>query len=125
MPFWSSELPYEGMERVTVVAEAYLHAALAEAPEISELKVSCVSFGDVAFAGLPGEPFTDIGRGIKKQSPFTMTIPCCCANGYQGYYPMYDCYAEGGYEAGSSNFKAGVAEALIETSVALTKELHA
>ena len=96
-----------------------------EAPEISELKVSCVSFGDVAFAGLPGEPFTDIGRGIKKQSPFTMTIPCCCANGYQGYYPMYDCYAEGGYEAGSSNFKAGVAEALIETSVALTKELHA
>ena len=94
-------------------------------PDSYGLYLTCVGFGDVIFAGLPGEPFTDIGRGIKKQSPFTMTIPCCCANGYQGYYPMYDCFAEGGYEAGSSNFKAGVAEALIETSVALTKELKA
>jgi len=90
-----------------------------------ELYLTCVSFGEIAFAGLPGEPFTEIGRQIKAQSPFTMTIPCCAANGYQGYYPTADAFTGSGYEAGSSNFKAGVAETLIETSVSLVKEVNA
>ena len=34
-------------------------------------------------------------------------------NGYRGYFPMQDAYDEGGYEARSSNFKAGVAEKII------------
>lgn len=52
-----------------------------------------------------------------------MTFPCGLTNGAQGYYPMYECYAEGGYEGVSSNYKAGVAERLIETGVALMKSL--
>jgi len=91
--------------------------------DMVELYLTCVGFGDVVFAGFPGEPFTDIGRGIKSGSPFKMTIPCCAANGYQGYFPMNDAFAEGGYEASSAMFKAGIAETLIETSVALTKEI--
>ena len=78
----------------------------------------------MAFSGIPGEPFTDIGRAIKEQSPFTMTIPCCLVNGSEGYYPMQSPYDEGGYEARSSKFKAGVAEKLIDSSVALLKEIH-
>jgi hypothetical protein len=37
---------------------------------------------------------------------------------------MQDAYDEGGYEARSSNFAAGVAEKLIATGVELTKKVR-
>ena len=37
---------------------------------------------------------------------------------------MQSAYDEGGYEARSSKFTAGVAEKLIDSSVALLKEIH-
>ena len=115
---------YSGMRHATVLGDATAWIRHENGPDAFGLYLTGVGIGDVAFVGLPGEPFTDIGRGIKDGSPFAMTIPCCCANGYQGYFPTHDAYAEGGYEARSSNFRAGVAEALIETGVALTKEMR-
>ena len=44
-------------------------------------------------------------------------------NGYEGYYPMKEAFDEGGYEARSSNFKAGVAEHLITESKAILANL--
>jgi len=111
------ELPYEGMELTTVVAEATRMKALENGPDAFDLYISAVSFGDIAFSGFPGEPFTDMGRALKEKSPFTLTIPCCIANGYEGYYPMQSAYDEGGYEARSSRFKAGVAELLIDAAL--------
>jgi len=73
--------------------------------------------------GIPGEPFTGVGRGIKETEGFDMIMPVCLTNGSEGYYPMQEAYDEGGYEAGSSRFKAGVAELLIEGSQAMLKEL--
>ncbi|MBE6928759.1 MAG: hypothetical protein E7463_00630 [Ruminococcaceae bacterium] len=95
------------------------------APEFLDLHVTCVGFGEVAFVGLPGEPFTEIGRAIKEGSPFAMTIPCCNTNGSEGYFPTRDTFDSGSYETISSRFKSGVAEKLIETGVSLTKELKA
>lgn len=92
-------------------------------PETDSLPVSAIRIGPAVFVGLPGEPFNGIGLGLKENSPFEVTLPCCLVNGGQGYFPMYDCYAEGGYEAGSSNFKAGVAERLIETGTELINSL--
>ena len=37
---------------------------------------------------------------------------------------MKEAYDEGGYEAGSSNFRAGVAELLIEEGKKLMQDLH-
>jgi len=96
---------------------------LAEQPEIFGLKVVCVGFGETAFVGFPGEPFTEIGRAVKGASPFAMTIPCCNANGSEGYFPMMDAYMEDGYEQDSSVFKPGVAEKLIETANELVSSL--
>ena len=67
--------------------------------------------------------FTGIGKGIKAGSDFKLTVNCCAANGYDGYFPMQDAYDEGGYEARSSRFAAGVAEKLIEDSLLLIKGL--
>ena len=51
-------------------------------------------------------------------------LPTCCTNGYEGYFPMQDAYDEGGYEARSSNFRAGVAEQLITEGKALLDSLR-
>jgi len=119
-----AELPYEGMELITVVAEAYRMVRLEHGPEEFDLHVTCVAFGDIAFAGLPGEPFTDIGRGIKEASPFPVTIPCCLTNGSEGYLPTYSAFAEGGYEARSSKFTKGIAEELVVGACNLLKTLR-
>ena len=82
------------------------------------LNVCSVGFGEVAFLGLPGEPFTELGRQIKSGSPFIMTIPCCNANGSEGYFPTDEALLAEGYEATSSLFLPGVAPELVR--VALT-----
>ena len=117
------EIPFEGMQLTTVVAEAARMVKLENGPDHFDLYLSSVSIGDVAFAGFPGEPFTDIGRGTKEGSPFKMTIPCCLVNGSEGYFPVESAYAEGGYEARSSSFAAGIAEALINGQVEQLRKL--
>ncbi len=117
------EIPYHGMEYTTVVAEAYRMIRLENGPDSFTLHLNAVRFGDIAFSGIPGEPFTDIGRGIKEGSPFFMTFVNCCANGSEAYYPMQSAFDEGGYEARSSKFCAGIAETLIDESVKMLKEL--
>ena len=112
-----------GMAQVEVVAEATRIKRLMDYPEEKELYVTAVSVGNVVFAGFPGEPFTDIGRGIKANSKFTLTMPACCANGYEGYYPMQSAYDEGGYEARTARYVAGTAEKLIAASTEVVNGL--
>lgn len=58
-----------------------------------------LAFGDrFAMTSLPGEPFTEVGLAIKKQSPFKATWPVTLAMGACGYVPMAACFARGGYE---------------------------
>ena len=119
-----AELPFQGMELTTAVAEALRMKHLKDGPASFPLRLMGVRIGPAAFLGIPGEPFTGIGRGIKAGSPFAITLPCSLTNGAEGYYPMKEAYDEGGYEARSSNFRAGVAELLIEESLALLNELY-
>ncbi len=107
-------LPYEGMMLTTVVAEAGRMVKLENGPEAFDMRLSAIKIGPVAIIGIPGEPFTNIGVGLKATEGFSMVIPCCLTNGSEGYFPMQDSYDEGGYEARSSNFKAGVAEFIIK-----------
>ena len=73
--------------------------------------------------GISGEPFTDIGVGIKKGSSYALTIPCCLVNGTEGYFPMRDSYDEGGYEAVGSLFGPRTAELLIENGLKMLSQL--
>jgi len=117
-------IPSTGMGYTTLIAWAYRVKRLENGPDSFTLHLNAVRFGDIVFAGVPGEPFTDIGRGIKDGSPFYMTLVNCCANGSEGYYPMQSAYDEGGYEANTSKFAPGVAERIIEGSVKLLKQLY-
>ena len=52
-----------------------------------------------------------------------MTIPCCNANGSEGYFPTDDALQEIGYEANSSLFLPGVAPELERVSLETLAEL--
>lgn len=109
-----AEIPFTGMALTTVVAEAGRMVSLENGPDEFAMPISAVSIGkSVAFAGVPGEPFTDIGRRVKAESPFAVTFFSCLTNGSCGYFPVKSAYAEGGYEARSSIFASSVADDLV------------
>lgn len=118
-----NELPYTGMMLTTIVAEATRMVRLENAPDAFEMILSAIAIGPVAIIGIPGEPFAGIGAELKKTPGFDMIIPCCLTNGAEGYFPMQDSYDEGGYEARSSRFKAGVAEHIIEEGKKIIESL--
>ena len=118
------ELPYEGMELTTVVAEAVRMVRLEHGPVTFPMNFLAIALGNVVLFGIPGEPFTGISRGIKKAEGWDLVLPCCLTNGCAGYFPMKDAYDEGGYEARSSAFKAGVAELIIEEGCKQLDELR-
>ena len=119
-----AEIPFEGMELTTVVAEAARMVKLEHGPAEFPMTLSAVAIGNVAFAGIPGEPFNGVGVGLKKAEGWDLVLPCCLTNGSEGYFPMQDAYDEGGYEARSSRFKAGTAEILIKEGTALLDSLR-
>ncbi|MBE6933806.1 MAG: hypothetical protein E7462_01960 [Ruminococcaceae bacterium] len=118
------EIPFEAMELTTVVAEAGRMVLLENGPEAFDMKLTGVAIGSVALLGIPGEPFNGVGLGLKQAEGWDMVLPCCLTNGSQGYFPMQDAYTEGGYEARSSRFKAGVAERIIAEGTKLLDELR-
>ena len=119
------EIPFEGMELTTVVAEAARMVRLEHGPESFPMNFLGVAVGNVALFGIPGEPFTGVGRGLKEAKGWDLVLPCCLTNGCRGYFPMIDAYQEGGYEARSSSFKAGSAELIVEEGCKLLDELSA
>ena len=117
-------IPYKAMQLTTVVAEAYRMVRLEHGPENFNVNLTGVKIGEVAMVGIPGEPFTDIGVGIKQAEGWGMIMPCCLTNGSIGYFPMQSAYDEGGYEAKTSQFKAGVAERIIAGGVELLNQMR-
>jgi hypothetical protein len=116
-------IPYEAMELTTVVAEAIRMCELENGPESIDLTLTGVRIGNVALVGIPGEPFTDIGVEIKKAEGWDLILPCGLTNGYGGYFPMQSAFDEGGYEARTSRYKAGVAERIIAGGKELLAQL--
>lgn len=118
------EIPYTAMELTTVVAEAFRMCELEHGPDSFPLDLTGVQIGPVALIGIPGEPFTEIGVGIKDTAGWSAILPCCLTNGSEGYFPLRSAFDEGGYEARKSKYKGGVAEAIINGSKALLDQLR-
>ena len=116
-------IPYTAMELTTVVAEALRMCRLENGPKEFLLDLTAVKLGSVALLGIPGEPFTDIGRQTKTAEGWKLILPCCITNGYNGYFPTKDAYDEGGYEANTTSYHASVAETLVKGAKELLAEL--
>ena len=101
----AKEIPLGGMEIATLTSPGSRVRKLKNGPDHFDLLVSSVTIGDsIAFAGLPCEPFTVIGREAKRLSPAKATFFTCLTNGSFGYLPDGDSYDEGAYETDSSIF---------------------
>ncbi|MBE7030764.1 MAG: hypothetical protein E7409_04965 [Ruminococcaceae bacterium] len=117
------ELPYKDMELTTVVAEAVRIVELENGPDSFDFTLSAIKLGDMVFAGIPGEPFTELANRIYAGSPFDTTILCCVTNGGESYFPASSAYEEGGYEARTSRLKKGADDIIVNGTVELLKEL--
>jgi len=119
-----AELPWKGMELTTEVARARRILQLKDGPDAFDLTIHDLAVGKgLAFATYPGEPFNDIGKAVKRQSPFALTLQVCLTGGTRGYFPFSDSYREGGYEAASSVFGPTVADDLIKGQIELLTDL--
>lgn len=83
-----------------------------------EAEVQVIAIGEeLAFVGLPGEIFVELGLTIKHGSPFAQTVIAELANGALGYLPDRKAYAQGAYEVLSSRSAAGGGELLVESAI--------
>jgi len=88
------------------------------------VEVQVIALGDdVAWAGLPGEIFVELGLAIKEASPFRHTIIAELANGSIGYIPTARAWQQGNYEVVSARCAKGSGERLVKTATRLLKEL--
>ena len=118
------QIPYTAMELVTVLGEATRMIKLKDMPDAFSMHLTGLRIGDVALLGIPGEPFGKIGVELRKAKDWELVLPTCCTNSYEGYFPMMECYEEGGYEARASRFKPGVAEQIITEGSALLEQMY-
>ncbi len=118
------EIPFKAMQLTTAVAEAQRMVSLENGPDYFDMRLMGIKLGPVAFVGIPGEPFTEIGVRIKQAEGWNLILPCALVNGSMGYFPTKSAYEEGGYESKSSRFKAGVDDVLVNGSIELLNELR-
>ena len=86
------------------------------------VEVQCVSVGDYAFAGMPGELTNELGLEIKWHSPFRRTWIANLSTAYCGYLSPANFLVQGGYEPrkqpflsrGSLDFVATAVDALTD-----------
>ncbi len=96
---------------------------MSEAPEFYPYNAYALKIGDFVFSGVPGEPFTELGRRIYAASPFEHTMVCCLTNSACGYVPSGKAYEEGGYEATTSSFAKGADDVFVQAAVEALKKL--
>ena len=85
-----------------------------------EIEIAVLRIGPIAFVGLPGEPFSQIGMRIKQGSPFRHTCVLGLANGAAGYIPLEESFTRGGYEIRTTpgnRFREDTATVFVERSI--------
>jgi hypothetical protein len=113
------------MELTTEIARANRIIMMSTRPDFHQIPLCGISIGrSVAFGAFPGEPFNDIGKVLKRKSPFTITLLSCLSNGSRGYFPFSDAYKSGGYESATSAFGPSVADDLIAGQLELLGRLY-
>ncbi len=82
----------------------YLHAASGEAGTIRMPVRFLFINDDIALWSAPVELFCEISRNVSDRSPYPHTFYFGYANGWLGYLPTRQAFAEGGYETQTNPF---------------------
>ena len=119
----SNTLPYKDMALITVVSNASRIIRMQTAPDFYTYKLYALSVGDFVFAGLPGEPFTELGNRVMEASPFGEGMLCSITNAMSTYFLTTKAMNEGGYEAAASVIGKGADDIIVDGMKNLYKEL--
>ena len=84
-----------------------------------------VVVGETVWLSFQGELFTEIGRRIKRASPFAHTYIIGLASGGFGYTPTREAIQQGGYETDTRAVDESAEEIIFQQSLNLLKQLHA
>lgn len=90
-----------------------------------KLELQCLSIGDVAFVGVPGELVNELGLEMKWHSPFKRTFIAYCATDYFGYISPRNFVAAGGYEPQSQRFASRDSLRLVGLAADTLSEIRA
>ena len=125
-----SRLDFKNPIVVGTLSQAFfpeMMAMLVEVPDntVTAKLTSVLVNGDLAFAGVSGELFSDLSNQIKAQSPAANTLVFGYCNGHCMYIPTESAVAEGGYGADPTVawVPAGTGEKIAAQAVADLKEL--
>jgi hypothetical protein len=99
-------------------------AALDGRPLPTEVQV--MALGDqLAWVGMPGDAFVELGLAVKRSSPYLYTIVSeQSGSGAISYVPNRKAFPEGHYEVISARFRPGGAELLADTAIRLLTEIR-
>jgi neutral ceramidase len=91
-----------------------------------DTEVQAITMGDdLAWVGMPGDAFVELGLAVKQNSPFRRTIVSeQSGSGAISYVPNRKAFPEGGYEVISARFAAGGGEMLSDAAIKLLMELY-
>jgi hypothetical protein len=90
-----------------------------------EAEVQVIALGDqLAWVGMPGEIFVELGQSVKLKSPFRQTVIAELANGSIGYVPNREAWPEGNYEVVSSRGAQGSGELLVDSALRQLREAY-
>ncbi len=109
------------------VVHAFQVAGAADYEKTVPAEVQVISLGDqVAWVGLPGEIFVELGMAIKQASPFPVTIVSELTNDdiKNSYVPNHKAYREGGYEVITAICGEGAGEMLVDSATRLLLRAH-
>lgn len=87
------------------------------------LELHGVRIGQLAFIGVPLEPFIELGQAIAEASPFEQTFVSGYTNGYRNYLPTVDEWSRRGYEVDICAFRPEAATIFVDAGVAMLREL--
>ena len=97
-------------------------------PDTVDLEIHTIQIGDWAIVGLPSEIYSEIGRNVKKASPYENTLVFSLANGTHGYIcPDYildaQCY-EAVYSKYNSYTGYGTEDMLVNESKKMLTKMY-
>ena len=108
-----------GYRRPVEVLLADWQQAASVSHHLTEVQV--LQVGDAAILGLPGEPFTSLGKAIRARSPFRHLLIAALANdfGPLSYIGDRAAYELGGYELTTTPIASSGGEVLVEEAAKL------
>jgi hypothetical protein len=89
-----------------------------------DAEVQVLTIGDVAFVGIPGELFSELGMEVIEKSPFPDTYIVQLANQNIGYIPTKRAFEEGAYEPTCATIAPGGGELIVQEALHLLNRCH-